>query len=754
MKVQKVFDPKGIIHYPCDEKTVKKCKCGRSAHGMIQKKCDFYLYSQLGKPSFSVVEYKSRLRESSNQIEYPKCIHEEGDPDEPTSASNYTNGSLTQGKEVDNDADDDDAGDDDSDEDDVDFGDMLPPGVEDLLEEDDDDDALDIEKMFNEDEVVMKEIQPTEEQIQLAIDTEFNTTLDKIIAEADELSAQQLQAAIDLNWDADDDLPFDDLDKMKTLKTVLADIFHLMDRAKLPMHHEYKALFFRCLRAAIFIMHKEDVDQVREILSSNQGDTWERKMAFDFDYIKLRVRRRVPPPTVLYNRMRAVYDFFKDKIDSKKNNVLFSKENKHKFECMLELVKQGYASDPTNISLYVPKTDKFGRNMKDKDGLQLYRCTRGTNNLEGLHQFLTTSFGHTVAGPRYSDNLSVILRHHYNWRMSRKNRPGFPKLQHYDGRMIDRINMYYETIYGHPKYREWSTFNENLPVQSLYGILPVNNELTSPFPATENDIKLIQKNQTLKYLSERQKTPFPYLPIRGANERKLVYKKLKEIVANNDSLSNQSVFEKLANDWNSNEVSIEKKIFPKLPSHFIKYVKKWRKNQDIRDAAVGSGANKLSSALEYVPDAAQPMQNFEPVSLNDSNIYGNETGDTPTNPTETTAQNSILEPPTEGVQLLCQAVGTQTETTETETTQTETTSNEDSGRRKRKRRCQGYNGLACPIPDRCKGHSDRGKCILNPNRDVTRSRPQPSQRRCTVCHVLGCPGGRNKSKCTGGTNNI
>lgn len=131
---------------------------------------------------------------------------------------------------------------------------------------------------------------------------------------------------------------------MKTLKTVLGDLFHFMDRAKLPMHHEYKALFFRSLRAAMFIMNRDDVDDVKEILSSKGGDTWEKKMAFDFDYIKLRVRRKVPPPTILYNRMKAVYDFFKDKVDSKTNHVLFHQTNKKRFENMLELVKKGYGS--------------------------------------------------------------------------------------------------------------------------------------------------------------------------------------------------------------------------------------------------------------------------------------------------------------------------------------------------------------------------------------------------------------------------
>ena len=93
---------------------------------------------------------------------------------------------------------------------------------------------------------------------------------------------------------------------------------------------------------------------------------------------------------------------------------------------MLELVKKGYASDPPGMAMYLPKTDSYGRPLIDKDGLKLYRSVRGTSNLESLHQYLTTSFGHTVAGPMYSDELLTIVRHQYNWRMSLKNHPGFP----------------------------------------------------------------------------------------------------------------------------------------------------------------------------------------------------------------------------------------------------------------------------------------------------------------------------------------
>ena len=111
---------------------------------------------------------------------------------------------------------------------------------------------------------------------------------------------------------------------------------------------------------------------------------------------------------------------------------------------MLETIKKGYASDPPHMLMYVPKTDLYGRAIVDSDGLVLYRSLRGTSNLESLHQCLTTSFGHTIAGLWYSDVLLSVVRHNNNWRMSRKNRPGFPQIMHYEGEFIDRINTLYE----------------------------------------------------------------------------------------------------------------------------------------------------------------------------------------------------------------------------------------------------------------------------------------------------------------------
>ena len=217
-----------------------------------------------------------------------------------------------------------------------------------------------------------------------------------------------------------------------------------------------------------------------------------------------------------------------------------------------------------------------------------------TNTLQ-LH------FGYTIAGPCYSDVLLSIVRHNYNWRMSRKNRPNFPQIMHYEGELIDRINILYESLYGYPKHKHWQTYNESLPIVPAYGFVPVSKEYSSLFHAADNDKTKLSKNYMLQYLSDRQESSIPFLPIRGKNERQVAHKQLNEIVANQKSLTNHTVFEEICKHRNTHEISPANKIFPKLPYHFIRYVKSWRKNQDRRDAEISSGAKKINAALEHVP---------------------------------------------------------------------------------------------------------------------------------------------------------
>ena len=146
----------------------------------------------------------------------------------------------------------------------------IEQGVQNLLLEDEE-----YNSDVDDDDDYESEEQPTPQQELRAASIEFNDTLEKIINDADSLAKQESNETVG-NHDYENDLPVDELTST-THKTVLADIFHLMDRAKLPIHHEYKSLFFRALRASVFIMNDEDVDDVKRVLQNKPGITWGKK---------------------------------------------------------------------------------------------------------------------------------------------------------------------------------------------------------------------------------------------------------------------------------------------------------------------------------------------------------------------------------------------------------------------------------------------------------------------------------------------
>ena len=135
--------------------------------------------------------------------------------------------------------------------------------------------------------------------------------------------------------------------------------------------------------------------------------------------------------------------------------------------------------------MYARKTNKFGNEMADKDGLPLYQHSLwGSNNIESGHQTLSQGFGNNRAGVEYTDCLLAVIRQFASWRASKRNWPGFPQVRHYDGLKIDTINVLDETIFGYPKYRGWMHFNEIFVLLeaaglsiSLYGVIPLEQDL-------------------------------------------------------------------------------------------------------------------------------------------------------------------------------------------------------------------------------------------------------------------------------------
>ena len=78
---------------------------------------------------------------------------------------------------------------------------------------------------------------------------------------------------------------------------------------------------------------------------------------------------------------------------------LFNDASWEKAKNVIENVRMGYYFDPPGISLYTIRGT-------DADALTLYRCLRGTNNVEGgVHQNIAKHFGSYNALPRFAINL-------------------------------------------------------------------------------------------------------------------------------------------------------------------------------------------------------------------------------------------------------------------------------------------------------------------------------------------------------------
>lgn len=75
VQTNKVFSGRRVIHYPSDGNGMKKCSCGRIILGAVLPDCNYYLFAQLGSPSFTILELNSRLRRFYEQIQYDSFIY-------------------------------------------------------------------------------------------------------------------------------------------------------------------------------------------------------------------------------------------------------------------------------------------------------------------------------------------------------------------------------------------------------------------------------------------------------------------------------------------------------------------------------------------------------------------------------------------------------------------------------------------------------------------------------------------------------
>ena len=99
-------------------------------------------------------------------------------------------------------------------------------------------------------------------------------TLNKLIANAYALAESNKSKLKTQNFDAESSAsPVDGEAHQKGLKIkpklttrVLGDLFHVMDRVKVPMHHNFEAVHFQDPRAAFFLIDTGDAERVNKFM--------------------------------------------------------------------------------------------------------------------------------------------------------------------------------------------------------------------------------------------------------------------------------------------------------------------------------------------------------------------------------------------------------------------------------------------------------------------------------------------------------
>ena len=142
-----------------------------------------------------------------------------------------------------------------------------------------------------------------------------------------------------------------------------------------PADNGLRPAFLRALRD--HMLHWDPVarEQVDKVCCKSFHITFDQMLQRNPRWIKERTPRYAPSPSVLVRAIQFVINTFANAVDAR-GNPLFSKLTGQKANSVLELAREGYLSDIQDVALY----EKAG---VDKYGLQKWKCTRGTNSVEG-----------------------------------------------------------------------------------------------------------------------------------------------------------------------------------------------------------------------------------------------------------------------------------------------------------------------------------------------------------------------------------
>jgi hypothetical protein len=376
-----------------------------------------------------------------------------------------------------------------------------------------------------------------------------------------------------------DDVPIKVLDKFSC---VLGDIFHAIDRIKIPIRHEYKKPFKVAMMRAFLEYHPLKLQEVKQKLKDKgwEDDQIEATMFYNPSFFNRRVERIAVPPRQLYYRVRAVLVTFGKRLDSKTSQPLFNLEAWKKARHLLKEILEGYYSDPPGFDFYSYQVDDNGNQKKDCNGISLLFSHRGTSHVEAIHRQYNTMFRHQ-SGIEMGDALFRERRHRHNIDLSRSRYQGVPKFGHYDTWLIDLVQLLFEQNSGRLLYPGWQNVCDFQDTLESFVTVPLHTEDLQD--KLNERVQLLEQNNfnyspkltpDMKFLCEAWGVPLPFLPVMRRKEME-VFSRIM--------LCHPFESEKMSHMWM--EYVDGSEVFPKLPSQLREYYKSWERNARIKSAA-------------------------------------------------------------------------------------------------------------------------------------------------------------------------
>jgi len=141
---------------------------------------------------------------------------------------------------------------------------------------------------------------------------------------------------------------------------VINDIFHIFQRLKVSPKHPFQYAFKSKFRDACLIPNVADKKDVTEKLAQRPiPTTFEHMVAENPEWVWQRVRRYVPEPTVLLERVKAVLVEFCKQCYNDSNGVpVLNDATKEEIRKIMGHISRGCLSDPPAIPMYYPVNDQ------------------------------------------------------------------------------------------------------------------------------------------------------------------------------------------------------------------------------------------------------------------------------------------------------------------------------------------------------------------------------------------------------------